>query len=87
MKLDDFKENLPSSPAKEKGTDGEISVALEIASLDNSTYHAFHNITVEDKIGTTQIDHVIISRFGVFVVETKNYSGWIFGNGNDDQWT
>lgn len=37
--------------------------------------------------GTTQIDHVIVSRYSVFVVETKNMSGWIFGTERDAQWT
>jgi len=37
--------------------------------------------------GTTQIDHVIVSRYGAFVVETKNMSGWIFGAERDAQWT
>lgn len=87
MKLESQKENRASSLAQEKGIDGEIRVALEIASLDNSAYNAFHNITVEDGIGTTQVDHVIISRFGIFVVETKNYSGWIFGTEKERQWT
>ena len=33
--------------------------------------------------GTTQIDHIFVSHYGVFVVETKNTSGWIFGNERD----
>ena len=37
--------------------------------------------------GTTQVDHVFVSRFGVFVVETKNMGGWIFGGERDRQWT
>lgn len=37
--------------------------------------------------GTTQIDHVIVSRFGIFVIETKNMDGWIFGDEKNPQWT
>ena len=37
--------------------------------------------------GTTQIDHVVISRFGVFVIETKNYRGFIYGGENAEKWT
>jgi hypothetical protein len=37
--------------------------------------------------GTTQIDHVVISNYGIFVIETKNYQGWILGNEFDDYWT
>lgn len=36
---------------------------------------------------TTEIDLLYITQKGVFVLESKNYSGWIFGNENDKQWT
>ena len=36
---------------------------------------------------TTQIDHVVVSNYGIFVIETKNYKGWICGNEFDDYWT
>ena len=36
---------------------------------------------------TTQIDHVVVSRHGVFVIETKNYGGWIFGKPGAKNWT
>lgn len=36
---------------------------------------------------TTQIDHIVISECGIFVIETKTYSGWIFGRANDLKWT
>jgi len=34
-----------------------------------------------------QIDHLILSVYGIFVIETKNYSGWIFGNEKSEYWT
>ena len=37
--------------------------------------------------GTTQIDHIVVSRYGVFIIETKNYKGWIFGGEKSSQWT
>lgn len=37
---------------------------------------------VETDRGTSQIDHVIVSNYGIFVIETKNYTGWIFGDDN-----
>ena len=37
--------------------------------------------------GTTQIDHVLVSRYGIFVIETKHYSGWIFGDQKSKRWT
>ena len=35
---------------------------------------------------TTQIDHIIISRYGVFVLETKNIRGKVYGSGNSEYW-
>src|SRR5262245_65100442 len=36
---------------------------------------------------SVQIDHVVVTDTGVFVIETKHYSGWIFGHPNDSHWT
>ena len=36
--------------------------------------------------GTTEIDVLMISRKGLFVFESKNYSGWIFGEENQRNW-
>ena len=50
-------------------------------------YHLLNHITLKHGSGTTQIDHILVSRFGVFVIETKNYKGWIFANPQHDSWT
>jgi hypothetical protein len=44
-------------------------------------------VTLRTPDGSTQIDHILISRFGVFVIETKNYNGWIFAGADDRYWT
>lgn len=36
---------------------------------------------------SSQIDHLVVSRYGLFVIETKNYKGWIYGGGHSEQWT
>ncbi len=36
---------------------------------------------------TTEIDVVYINEYGIFVLESKNYSGWIFGNDKAKNWT
>ena len=46
-----------------------------------------NNVTLPTPDGTTQIDHVLIADNGIFVIETKHYSGWIFGDPNERQWT
>lgn len=71
-----------------KGLIGEAigSISQSIL-LDSKDYRAINNLTLGTDNGTTQIDHVIISRFGVFVVEDKTVDGWVFGNANDPNWT
>ncbi|MCE2594913.1 NERD domain-containing protein [Motilimonas cestriensis] len=47
-----------------------------------------NNVTLKLKDGTTtQIDHLLLSQFGVLVIETKDYSGWIFGEQKSAKWT
>lgn len=71
-----------------KGLVGEALVKFSARlRLPAKTYHPIHNVTLPTPDGTTQIDHVFVSRFGIFVVETKNMKGWIFGNEKQAQWT
>ena len=71
-----------------KGVIGEGVSRLFFMGLDTNEYKVLHNITLQNTEGkTTQIDHIIVSIYGVFVVETKNYQGWIYGNEIDRQWT
>eukprot|EP01031_Cornospumella_fuschlensis_P052023 gene52023-63604_t len=71
-----------------KGYIGELLVRLFAHwQLDRQTYHRLHNVTLATPDGTTQIDHVFLSRYGIFVLETKNMSGWIFGSEQQAQWT
>jgi hypothetical protein len=50
-------------------------------------FHLLNHVTLRSSAGTTQVDHVLVSRFGVFVIETKNYKGWIFASQDDRYWT
>lgn len=71
-----------------KGWIGEKFTQLTVSiGLDESVYNGIQNVTIPDGIGTTQIDHVYVSQYGIFVIETKNYKGWIFGTEKDRYWT
>jgi len=71
-----------------KGFIGETMINLSIRFLlDKNDYHLIKNVTIPTEDGTTQIDHIIASRFGVFVIETKNMKGWIFGTEKQKMWT
>ncbi len=72
-----------------KGMLGEAIVNLITKlSLDKNVYHLIKDVTLPTEDGgTTQIDHIIVSPYGVFVVETKNMKGWIFGSQHQKTWT
>lgn len=63
-----------------------MTVAKKIA-LDGDVYRDLNNVTIPKSNGTTQIDHIIVSRYGIFVIVTKNMEGWIFGDEKQPQWT
>ncbi|PFN63918.1 nuclease-related domain-containing protein [Bacillus thuringiensis] len=73
---------------KWKGKAGEKLVKRILSKLDPKSYFVLHNVTVYTEFGdTTQIDHIVIAETGVFVVETKNYEGWIYGSEKAARWT
>ena len=71
-----------------KGKMGESAVRSRLGKdLDQKIYIPFHDLIIPAGSGTTQIDHIYVSVFGRFVVETKNYTGWIFGSEKQARWT
>ena len=71
-----------------KGHIGEWFVRFMLrVQLDKAVYFPLHNVTLATPDGSTQIDHVIVSRFGIFAIETKNMQGWIFGSERQAEWT
>jgi len=71
-----------------KGIIGEFLVNVAAKwKLDKNQYYLIKNVTLPTEDGTTQIDHIIVSEYGIFVVETKNMKGWIFGNEKQKFWT
>lgn len=68
--------------------DGETLVTRVLLShFGPPEYHLMNHVTIRMEDGTTQVDHILVSRFGVFVIETKDYRGWIFANAADATWT
>lgn len=70
---------------KVKGKAGEASAARILNSLPEE-YKTLNNVIIPQEKGTTQIDHIVISPYGIFVIETKNYSGWIYGAESSENW-
>lgn len=71
---------------------GEFGEYLITYALENNNIDGYlkvlKNLYIPIGYGkTTEIDVVMIHRKGIFVFESKNYSGWIFGSRNDRYWT
>ena len=72
---------------KIKGFVGESYIKSILEKLESSSYTVFNDVYVPTKNGTTQVDHIVTSPYGIFVIETKHYNGWIFGSENQRYWT
>ncbi|EMK3366671.1 NERD domain-containing protein [Vibrio parahaemolyticus] len=70
-----------------KGVFGEFLVNRLLSKLPESDYTLIKDVTLPTNDGTTQVDHIVVSRYGIFVVETKNMKGWMFGSARQKQWT
>ncbi len=76
------------SMEEKKGDVGEQIVKVAVLSkLDAAQYRHFSNLIIPTPNGTTQIDNIVVSPFGVFVIEAKYFQGWIFGGAKQEKWT
>ena len=71
---------------KFRGFMGEFWTKLELSKLPRDKYVVLNDILIKDEKGTHQIDHIVISNFGIFVIEMKNYYGLIKGKEFDNRW-
>ena len=72
--------------ARRRGDWTESKVAKQLAKLPKDEYIVLNDLMLPTSYGTTQIDHVVLSLYGVYVIETKNYTGTLIGNEKSEQW-
>lgn len=65
---------------------GELWCKEELNKLPKDKYKIINNLFIEVNNNYHQIDHVVISIYGIFVIETKQYNGYITGNKYDYKW-
>jgi restriction system protein len=73
-----------------KGWLGEWLVNRTLSKIvdeSSDTSFIFNDVLLATQDGTTQIDHVLLTSKGLFVIETKNMKGWIFGTAHQKRWT
>ncbi len=71
---------------KQQGLWAEKKVDSLLQLLPNNEYIILNDLMLPTRYGSTQIDHVVLSTSGVYVIETKDYSGKITGNEKSKQW-
>lgn len=69
-----------------KGQFSERLVDTKLLQLPDE-YVLFSDLLFKSNGHSTQIDHIVVSPYGVFVIETKGYKGWILGGENSEYWT
>ncbi|MCL1867421.1 MAG: NERD domain-containing protein, partial [Paludibacter sp.] len=71
-----------------RGTKSEKRLVLRLLKYGIPAEDIFHDLYLEKSNNNySQIDLVIITNVGIIVFEVKDYSGWLFGKGNQDKWT
>lgn len=60
-----------------------VKKQMALGALMNNSGTTFYEIVKK----SSQLDHLIVSPYGIFVVETKNHKGWVFGDVNGKVWT
>ena len=71
---------------RQKGKRGEMRIHNILMRLPDE-YHVMDDVMLKTTNGTTQIDLVVVSKYGAFAIETKYYHGKIYGNDNTHEWT
>ena len=66
--------------------DGECLVSSELV-RHYSDWIMINDVLLPSGRGTTQIDHILVSPSAVFLIETKDMNGWVFGSPGDKHWT
>lgn len=69
------------------GNQGEAAVARRLNKLPEGKYVVLNDILLVSNNNSTQIDHIVVSCYGIFVIETKNIHGKVYGSENAEYWT
>ena len=75
--------SLLPSQSETRGLRGERKVFSILKELPDE-YYIWNDIVLQRNGYSVQIDHIVISPYGIFVIETKNFKGWIYGQDKID---
>jgi hypothetical protein len=81
--------NAQKEVAVRKGEIGEYKIDIQLDQLPNDCRY-LSDLLIKNpkaKSGYSQIDHVVLTPYGIFVIETKNYQGTIYGGKDRKTWS
>lgn len=75
--------------AVRKGEIGEYKIDIQLDQLPNDCRYLSDLLIKNPKAKSdySQIDHVVLTPYGIFVIETKNYQGTIYGGKDSKTWS
>lgn len=79
--------NSYESVHKDKGKYGEYLIYKYLLPLQGDKKFLFNCYLPRENGKTTEIDVILLHNSGIYVFESKNYSGWIFGTESQRTWT
>ena len=83
-----YDDRLDEITSQDRGTPAEHKLISALLDYGIPPKAIFHDLYVKNgKYGFSQIDVAVATRVGIIVFEIKDYSGWIFGKGQQNQWT
>lgn len=69
----------------QQGIDCENHVANSLETLP-SNYYVLNNVGIKDNMGRSEIDSLVVSKNGIWIVEVKSHIGSIYGEEEDNVW-
>tara|TARA_B100000963_G_scaffold259313_1_gene227540 strand:- start:147 stop:860 length:714 start_codon:yes stop_codon:yes gene_type:complete len=82
------RELISSVTSFDRGTSSERSLILRLLKKDFPSLTIYHDLIIKKDNGDfSQIDLVLVTSEGIIVFEVKDFSGWIYGSGNNTNWT
>ena len=82
------RELISSVTSLNRGTNSELFLILQLLKSEIPPVTIYHDLIIKKENGEfSQIDLVLVTSEGIIVFEVKDFSGWIYGSGNNTNWT
>lgn len=87
--ISETKKDKPKIAPTRIGELGEYKIDIQLDQLPKN-YRCLSDVLLpnkKSKSGYSQVDHIVLTPYAIFVIETKNYAGTIYGDRNRAKWS